>query len=676
MRKLYSVLFSILFTATAFAQVPTNGLVGQYLFTNGSLSSNYGAPYTGTQSTTNVTNVDDRFGAPNNAKDVNPGGWVSFSDVFDDITTGPGAKFTYSFWVYLDNFNNAYKCIFAKATFESTCYYAGRQYTILINPQGQVQLQAFGALTGGHARVDGNTVLSVGEWHHVVISVDMQTLLASLPATTGLTMYVDNVLQTNTVSEIVGVGISTNGMDNGNAPLGFGTYLTVGGSGTESCASSQDIDGKLDDFRIYNRALGADGVDSLFNEACDAAVVNTQPQSQAICTGTASLTCTAQTGTTSEMRWERFNGTTWVDMGIFSPGPTVSVGGIDASLNGPWRVKLTSPCGLVTYSDEAVVAVGGPAFGNTQSGVYQDAYLCSTLGSVELDANAVGVSNTYQWQEYINNVWTDISGATDPTYDATAAGSIRVNVTACGQTETSDAFSIIPVNGHSVVVNGFTSGNGSICLGQSTGMIIQPSLSSTITWSPSGGSLAPNNILTVAPSATTTYTITATSDFGSCPATTTATVTVNDPEPIITENNGMLEVTGGPFTNIQWYLSGNAVGGANQSSYTPTTDGDYTVSVSQNGCNATSDPYAYTGVATGIEDASAIGLKVYPNPFNAEFIIETAELTSVSVMNAVGEVVLSRTVNGRTSIDATHLSAGIYFVREATSGAVMKLVKN
>ena len=651
-------------------------MVGQYLFTNGSLSSNYGAPYTGTQSTTNVTNVEDRFGAPNNAKDVNPGGWVSFGDVFDDITTGSGAAFTYSFWIKLDAFNNSYKCILAKATFESTCYFAGRQYAVLINPQGQVQLQAFGALTGGHARVDGNTVLSVGEWHHVAISVDMPTLLASLPATNGLTMYVDNVLQTNTVSEIVGVGISTNGMDNGLAPLGFGTYLTVGGNGIESCASSQDVDGKLDDFRIYSRALGADGVDSLFNETCDAAVITQQPESQSACSGTVSVSCTAQAGTVSEIRWERFYNTIWHDMNVSHTGPTSTFSGIDASQNGPWRAKLISPCGLVTYSDVIVTAVGGPAFGNTQSGFYQDAYLCSTLGSVELDANAAGISSTYQWQEYINNVWTDINGATDPTYDATAAGSIRVNVAACGQTETSDAFSIIPVNGHSVVVNGFTSGNGSICLGQSTGIIIQTSLSSTITWSPSGGSLSPSNILTVSPSETTTYTITATSDFGSCPATTTATITVNDPDPIISENNGMLELTGGPFTNIQWYLNGNALGGANQSSYTPATDGNYTVSVSQNGCNATSDPYAYTGVPTGIEDGAASGLKVYPNPFSSDFIIETNELTTVSVMNAMGEVVLSRTVNGRTSIDATSLSAGIYFVREETSGAVMKLVKN
>lgn len=78
----------------------------------------------------------------------------------------------------------------------------------------------------------------------------------------------------------------------------------------------------------------------------------------------------------------------------------------------------------------------------------------------------------------------------------------------------------------------------------------------------------------------------------------------------------------------------------------------------------------------GIVNSAANNMAIYPNPFNSEFIIETTELIAVSVMNAMGEVVLSRTVNGRTSIDATNLSAGVYFVREETSGAVMKLVKN
>lgn len=80
---------------------------------------------------------------------------------------------------------------------------------------------------------------------------------------------------------------------------------------------------------------------------------------------------------------------------------------------------------------------------------------------------------------------------------------------------------------------------------------------------------------------------------------------------------------------------------------------------------------------TGIRSISTNNnLTIYPNPFNSEFIIETAELTSVAVMNAMGEIVLSRTVNGRTSIDATDLSAGIYFLQHETSGDVMKLVKN
>ncbi|MCB0755807.1 MAG: T9SS type A sorting domain-containing protein [Flavobacteriales bacterium] len=78
----------------------------------------------------------------------------------------------------------------------------------------------------------------------------------------------------------------------------------------------------------------------------------------------------------------------------------------------------------------------------------------------------------------------------------------------------------------------------------------------------------------------------------------------------------------------------------------------------------------------GIAETDEQPILVYPNPFVSELIIETNEPTSISVMNAMGEVVLSRTVNGRTGIDATNLSAGIYFVREETSVAVMKLVKN
>jgi len=241
-------------------------------------------------------------------------------------------------------------------------------------------------------------------------------------------------------------------------------------------------------------------------------------------------------------------------------------------------------------------------------------------------------------------------------------------------TETYVPYNVMQGQNNTVAVAGFVPGNGTICLGQTVGIFLQTSTSSTFDWTPVEGTLN-GATLTVTPNETTTYNITATSWQG-CPATTTATVTVTDPTTEITENNGVLELSGGPFTQIQWHWNGNVIPGAGFQTYTPTTDGSYWAVVQLNGCNYTATAYNYTGIATGIDDGSVNGLKVYPNPFSSEFIIETAELTSISVMNAIGKVVLSTTVNGITSIDATNLSAGIYFVREETSGAVMKLVKN
>lgn len=86
---------------------------------------------------------------------------------------------------------------------------------------------------------------------------------------------------------------------------------------------------------------------------------------------------------------------------------------------------------------------------------------------------------------------------------------------------------------------------------------------------------------------------------------------------------------------------------------------------------------ASTGTITSaIGEQTQTSTTAYPNPFNTEFVIESDVPSAITVSNTVGEVVLARTINGRTSIDATSLSAGIYFVREEASGAVMKLVKN
>ncbi len=668
-------LIALCYLGLANAQVPTNGLVAEWLFTDGSIMSSDNQLNAIVPPNNNVTNVPDRFGNPDNAKQVVPvGGWISFQDRFDDITSGPNAEFTYSFWIKLNEFNNAYKCLFAKATFESTCGYAGRQYAVLVTPSGKLEFQIFGALTGGHRRISGNTTLTVGEWHHVVVSLDMATLL---PTGSGLKMYVDGVLQGNIFGENANPGISINGMSDGNAPLGFGTYLNGSGITTASCANSQDLNGQLDDFRVYDRVITAQEVSDLFNEIftpCDPAVITQQPQSLAACSGTVQLFCSAQSGTVSQMQWEWYSGGNW--LGSSTTTGTVAVVNVSETNNGMWRVKLTSDCGTISYSDTVYVAIGEPIIADQTTGIGGNnaigSYICSG-SAAPLFVDAVGENVTYQWTQQQSgqpfNVQVPINGATDATYNATQTGFYRVEVTACGQTVISDYIRVEAATAPTITIFGPTTR----CSGADLSLTSTYGGAGNPTYEWSTGATTFN--LTDNPTQNTTYTLTVTSPQG-CTATDDHTVTVLPlPEPVIVENNGVLEASGGPFDSHQWFLNGNSLGVV-VGTYTPTQDGVYTVSVTSGPCSNTSDPYNYTGLATGINVAEANALQVYPNPFEDIVMVEFDGTTQVRLMNTLGEMVLSQTINGRATLDVSSLPSGIYFLQHETSGDVMKLVKN
>lgn len=675
MRKLYSVLFSFLFITSAFAQAPTNGLVSEWLFNDGAITNGSNSLLAILSGSPAAVFAEDRFGNPNSAVNVNPGGFINFAgDEFDAYTTGASATFAYSFWLKLDAFDNNYKCIMAKASFETPCQIAGRQYAILVTPTGKLQLQAFGSLTGGHARVDGNTTITAGVWHHIVISVDMATLLSSLPSTTGLTMYVDGVLQTNTVSEISGNGILPSGMQNGVAHFGFGTYLNPSGS---SCVSSQNIDAHFDDFRIYDRTVDASEVDALMADGCDVAEF-ASIDLDVDCSGPTLVTVMLDR-VVPEVSMEFFDGTNW----NLVTGVLLNSDGIINPVNqaGLYRVKAVLDCGANIYSEDITVPVGGPIIASQTEGTAGfPVFLCPANGSVELTVDAVGENVTYQWYSAANVppfTYTPISGAINPTYNAPSGNMVyQVEVTACGQMVTSDDIYVVLAGQPTINIINVSNG-GTICLGGSATMTISTSNVGQASWEPNNGTPQGAQAYSVSPSETTTYTVTGTNSQSGCFATASTTITVNEPQAVIMENNGVLTATGGPFDTYQWYLNGTPIQQSNVESLGfSTAAGDYYVVVTEGGCSGTSAVFTYNGIPTGIADATTNGLAIYPNPFNSEFIIETNELTSISVMNALGEVVLSRTVNGRTSIDASSLSAGVYFVQEETSGAVMKLVKN
>ncbi len=671
MRKLYSVLISFIFITSSFAPVPTNGLVSEWLFDNSSITNGSSSLLAVLGGAPTATFATDRLGNQNSAVNVNPGGFIDFGgDQFDNYTTGAGAAFTFSFWIKLDAFNSTAKCIFAKATFETLCSYPGRQFAVMVNSQQRLQLMAFGSLAGGnHVRIDGNTVITVGQWHHIVISVDMPTILSSLPATTGLTMYVDGALQSNSISELSGAGISPSGMQDGVAHFGFGTYLNTTGS---TCAGSQDIDAHFDDFRIYSRTVNAQEVGELLSDGCDAPIITTQPQNLTACNGSSVLQ-TIILQEAANIQWQRFENNTWTNVGApeFAAGRSLDIS--QAANAGLMRFVVTSDCGAVTISDEVTVAIGEPVYLQGENGPNYQTYLCAGATELELQAGAIGQNITYRWFEYTGSNWVEIPNEVGPTLSA-SVGDYYVIVQACSASISSNTFNVANSPTTASITVTVYDPSSSICVGNSVRLLTSSTGGggSVVVWE-SGGVVDANP--TFYPTETTTYTGTITTPYG-CTASTTATVTVLGQQPSITNNAGTLEVSGGPYTYISWLLAGSPISGATFPTYTPVEDGNYSVWISQDGCTNTSDPYAYTGVPTGIDRVETSGLKVYPNPFNTEFVIESTELTTISVMNAMGEVVLSRTINGRTSIDATTLSAGIYFVREETSGAVMKLVKN
>nr|WP_307606844.1 LamG domain-containing protein [Paenibacillus sp. V4I9] len=89
--------------------------------------------------------------------------------------------------------------------------------------------------------IDGAAAIATGGWHHVAVTLD---------GTTG-TLYVD------------GQQVGSNAVNIRPSQLGATTQNWIGRS---QWSSDPYLDGRVDDFRIYNRALSAAEVTAVMNE--------------------------------------------------------------------------------------------------------------------------------------------------------------------------------------------------------------------------------------------------------------------------------------------------------------------------------------------------------------------------------------------------------------------------
>lgn len=133
----------------------------------------------------------------------------------------------------------------------------------------------------------------------------------------------------------------------------------------------------------------------------------------------------------------------------------------------------------------------------------------------------------------------------------------------------------------------------------------------------------------------------------------------------------------------QWLDCNNnysVINGETNSGYTPTSNGNYAVELTEDGCADTSACVAITTLGI-IENSFGNALTVYPNPTSGNFSVDLGavyESTDVSIMDISGKLIYSKTMQQSKILNLSiEEPIGVYFVsiKAANRQAIIRLVK-
>jgi hypothetical protein len=102
--------------------------------------------------------------------------------------------------------------------------------------------------------------------------------------------------------------------------------------------------------------------------------------------------------------------------------------------------------------------------------------------------------------------------------------------------------------------------------------------------------------------------------------------------------------------------------GETSQNFTVTTNGDYAVAITQNGCTDTSACYTVIGIGLN-ESATSSSFSVYPNPVSEKLYIQASvELANKKkeFYNSLGQLLFT---TKRDIIDVSAYAKGIYYLK-------------
>lgn len=332
-----------------------------------------------------------------------------------------------------------------------------------------------------------------------------------------------------------------------------------------------------------------------------------------------------------------------------------------ASTTGSYRVKQTAN-GCFKYAPAVSVNAGGTSVAAAITANGATTFCPGESVLITVDNAIPGYS--YQWK----NSGVIIGGATASSFSATSSGSYTCTIAASCGTATSNAITV-STGSISAVIS--PSGTITICSGASALLSANSGTGYTYQWKLNGSDISGATASTYNATTGGNYTVFINSSCGSAtsPATTvnvnsvTASITPSGTTTICAGFNTTFSANTGFNYSYQWYRNGGAIGGATSSSYIASSNGSYTVVVSQGGaCSATSA-------------ASVLSVTNNPTPSisPAGPVTMCAGQTTTLTANTFAGVIYQWQKNGMDISGATAqtygaTTAGSYRVKETANG--------
>ena len=145
--------------------------------------------------------------------------------------------------------------------------------------------------------------------------------------------------------------------------------------------------------------------------------------------------------------------------------------------------------------------------------------------------------------------------------------------------------------------------------------------------------------------------------------------------PSITQNvDTLFANVNDPTATLQWYLDGISIGGATDTFYVTTQNGNYSIEVSNSlGCTGT-DTLQVTNTGIAVQEIENM-VSFFPNPVSdfISFENQVGKELALNIYDISGKLMLTTIINlGSGKIDLSFLTAGVYMVEVKNDVAVSK----